>query len=220
MNFFTGLGIIKLFNSLFELIDPYTKDMVYWRGTKRISSTKMKRSLKFIGATKNEKFQSKDEFLRVLMRLRLGLSNENLADRFCISRTHCSNIFKTWIRLLSKTVGKLVAWLPKESVIESMPSIFKTAGHGKLRCIIDCFEVFIERPKKLDAQTATWSDYKSHNTIKFLIGISPTGFITFPSHMVTEQVTDSFVVVVGFLTAWIVMMKLWQIEDFRLQRNS
>ena len=101
-----------------------------------------------------------------------------------------------------------------------MPSIFKTAGHGKLRCIIDCFEVFIERPKKLDAQTATWSDYKSHNTIKFLIGISPTGFITFPSHMVTEQVTDSFVVVVGFLTAWIVMMKLWQIEDFRLQRNS
>ena len=63
MNFFTGLGIIKLFNSLFELIDPYTKGMVYWRGTKRISSTKMKRSLKFIGATKNEKFQSKDEFL-------------------------------------------------------------------------------------------------------------------------------------------------------------
>ena len=36
MNFFTGLGIIKLFNSLFELIDPYTKDMVYWRGTKNI----------------------------------------------------------------------------------------------------------------------------------------------------------------------------------------
>ncbi|XP_057316771.1 uncharacterized protein LOC130657789 [Hydractinia symbiolongicarpus] len=50
-----------------------------------------------------------------------------------------------------------------------------------LRCIIDCTEVFIERPKSLELQAQTWSDYKSHNTIKFLIGISPTGFITFLS---------------------------------------
>ena len=28
----------------------------------------------------------------------------------------------------------------------------------------------------------TWSDYKSHNTIKFLIGITPTGFISFLSN--------------------------------------
>ena len=54
-----------------------------------------------------------------------------------------------------------------------------------------------------------WSDYKSHNTIKFLAGIG------FPIHIVAEQVANSFVVIVGFLTAWIVMFKLWQIEDFR-----
>ena len=56
------------------------------------NNTKNKRSLKFIGAKKNKKLQSKDEFLLVLMRLRLRL---HLADRFCISATHCSNIFKT-----------------------------------------------------------------------------------------------------------------------------
>ena len=137
---------------------------------KKNNNTKIKWSLKFIGAKKNKKLQSKDEFLLVLMRLRLRL---HLADRFCISRTHCSSIFKTWIQLLSKAVGKLVAWLPKQSVIETMPKIFKTPGHGKLWCITDCSEVFIERPKKLDAQAATWSDYKSHNTIKLLIDISP-----------------------------------------------
>ena len=124
VNFFAGLGTIKLFNSLFELIEPYTRDMGYWHGTKRTASTKIKRSLKFIGAKKNKKLQCKDEFLLVLTRLRLGLLNEHLADRFCISPTHCSNIFKMWIRLLSKTVGKLVAWLPKESVMETMPKIF------------------------------------------------------------------------------------------------
>ena len=40
MNFFTGLGTIKLFNSLFQLIEPCTNDMVYWRGTKRITIRK------------------------------------------------------------------------------------------------------------------------------------------------------------------------------------
>ena len=36
--------------------------------------------------------------------------------------------------------------------------------------------MFIERPKSLSAQAATWSDYKHHNTFKFLVGIRPTGF--------------------------------------------
>ena len=56
--------------------------------------------------------------------------------------------------------------------METMPKIFKAPGHGKSWCITDCSEVFIERPKKLDAQAVTWSDYKSHNMIKLLIGIS------------------------------------------------
>ena len=77
--------------------------------------------------------------------------------------------------------------------MEAMPKIFKTAGHEKLRCIIDCSEAFMERPKKLDAQAATWSDYKSRNTIKFLIGISPTGFITFLSDTYGGRASDKFI---------------------------
>ena len=103
------------------------------------------------------------------MILRFGLLKQDLADRSCNSFTHYSNIVKTWIQLLSKTFGKLVTCLPTESVMETIPKIFETAGHGILWCITDCSEVFIQRPEKLDAPTATWSDYKSRNTIKFLI---------------------------------------------------
>ena len=78
------------------------------------------------------------------IKLRYELLNEDLTDRFCISPNHCSDILETSIRLLSKSVGKLLVWLPKESVAETMPKIFKTASHGKLRCTIDCSEVFIE----------------------------------------------------------------------------
>ena len=79
------------------------------------------------------------------MRLRLGLLNKDLTDRFCISPIHYSNIFKTCIQLLCETLGKLVAWLPKESVMETVSKSFKTTGHEILQCIVDCSEVFIER---------------------------------------------------------------------------
>ncbi|XP_057292614.1 uncharacterized protein LOC130621336 [Hydractinia symbiolongicarpus] len=131
------------------------------------------------------------EFLLTLMRLRLVLLNEDLADQFNISLATCSNIFTTWVRILSIVLGNcLVNWLPREAVRDHLPNIYKKMGHYKLRCIIDCTEVFIERPKSLELQAQTWSDYKSHNTIKFLIGISPAGFITFLSDCYGGRTSD------------------------------
>ena len=47
--------------------------------------------------------------------------------------------------------------------------------------IIDCFEVFTERPQDLLARAQTWSQYKHHNTVKFLMGVTPQGTIIFIS---------------------------------------
>ena len=68
------------------------------------------------------------------MRIRLGILNEDLADRFGIAPSTCSSIFKA-----------LVQWLPKESIMENMRKAFKKAGYGNVRVVIDCTEVFIER---------------------------------------------------------------------------
>ena len=103
---------MKLFNTLFELTEPYSKNMVYWRGKKGIAITTIKRNQKFTSDKKNKKLQSKDGFLLVVKRLRLVILNEDVADRFCIPPIHWSNIFKTLI-LLSKTVKKLVTWYLK-----------------------------------------------------------------------------------------------------------
>ena len=128
-----------------------------------------------------------------LMRLRLGFLNEDKAERFGVSPTRCSCIFTTWIKTLSKVWGKaLVVWPPKESIRRHLLKIFLKSGYGKYCVIIDCAEVFIERPKSLSAQAAaTWSDYKHHNTLKFLVGITPIGFILFISSCYgVEQVTN------------------------------
>ncbi|XP_057306739.1 uncharacterized protein LOC130644953 [Hydractinia symbiolongicarpus] len=74
-----------------------------------------------------------------------------------------------------------------------MPDIYKEKGYGNVRCIIDCSEIFIKRSKSLNVQAVTWSDYKHHNTVKFLFGISPTGYITFLSDCYGGRASDKFI---------------------------
>ena len=44
-----------------------------------------------------------------------------------------------------------------------------------------CFKIFIERPTLLVARAQTWSNYKKHNTVKYLIGITLQGSVAFIS---------------------------------------
>ena len=193
MNYYTGISSVLIFNTIFSLIQPYLSKVRYWRGTKVAKSwSKVQRSFR---PSSRKVLSQRDEFLLTLMRLKLGLQNEDLADRFGVSSTVCSNTFITMIRLLAKLLGDaLVVWLPREPIYQHMPEHFKKAGHSKCRVIIDCSEIFIERPKSLYTQAATWSDYKHHNTFKFLVGITPNGYISFLSDAYPGRCSDRFVI--------------------------
>ena len=187
MKFYTGLSSVKLFHELFDLLKPFINKMNYWRGPVRTST-----KIKSLEQREHKKMTLKNEFLSVLMWLKLALLNEDISDRFCVFPTISSNVFTTWIKVLNRTLRKaLVVWLHKEVILEHLPAKFKK-HHPKIHCVIDCSEVFIERPKAVDIQAAAWSDYKKHNTVKFLIGISPTGFITFLSDCYSGRASDQF----------------------------
>ena len=47
--------------------------------------------------------------------------------------------------------------------------------------MIDCTEIYIERPLNLQARAQTWYNYKNTNTIKYLIAITPVGAVSFLS---------------------------------------
>ena len=157
---------------------------MYWRGQTRATfSTKIRKNVSRLPV---KKLTYKDELLLTLMRLRLGILNEDLADRFGFYPTTCSTRYKTWIRLLRILLG--------DAIRDHLPNIYRKAGHQNLRCIINYTELFVEHPKALDLQAQTWSDYKSYNTIKFLIGISPNGYITFLSDFLKKKLLSLFIV--------------------------
>ena len=84
------------------------------------------------------------------------------------------------IRLFPQLLGHApVVWLPREVIWQNLQNVFRKEGYSNCRVILDCAEVFIEWSKSLRNQAYAWSDFKHHNTIKLLVGISPNGFITF-----------------------------------------
>lgn len=76
---------------------------------------------------------------------------------------------------------RLVRWPERDELRKTMPVSFRRAFKNHVAVIIDCFEVFLERPSSLLPRAQTWSRYKHHNTAKYLIGIAPQGAVTFIS---------------------------------------
>ena len=70
-----------------------------------------------------------------------------------------------------------------------MPKCFKDL-YPTTRVIIDATEVYIEKPSLLNLQYITFSNYKNNNTFKGLIGISPSGAITFVSSLFSVSISD------------------------------
>ena len=65
--------------------------------------------------------------------------------------------------------------------MHATPMQFRKHFGKKCAVSIDCFEVFIECPSNLIVRAETWSSYKYHYTVKFLIGITPQGTVSYIS---------------------------------------
>ena len=124
-------------------------------------------------------FTMDNHLLLILMKLKLGASNGDLSLRYNIKEEYVSKIVRTWLSKLANVFAKLIIWPEREALKENQPACF--SFFKNCVCIIDCTEIYIERPLNLKASAQTFSNYKSHNTIKYLIGITLAGAVSFLS---------------------------------------
>ena len=132
------------------------------------------------------------EFVLTLMKLKLNMPMQDLAYRFGISIATVSRTFSAWMVVLDARLAFLIRWPEREDLWQTMPQCFQVAFGNKTTVIIDCFEVFINRPSNLMARAQTYSNYKNHNTVKILVGITPQGSISFASNAWGGRTSDKF----------------------------
>ena len=150
--FFIGISNVHLFKWLLSLVKPNVE-----LTTKSISH--------------------ENHLLLVLMKLRHGYVNKDLVLGFNTNVTNIKNIFRTYLKALSDILRNFFVWPEREALRKNLPSSFKKFKNCVY--IIDCTEVFIERPFNLNARAQTLSNYQSRNTIKYLVGITPSGAVSF-----------------------------------------
>ena len=102
---------------------------------------------------------------------------------------------------LEKELGFILPFSTKEEVREiSKPNCFKKNCFKNLRAIIDCTEFYAAKPGKPSSQRSMYSQYKSSNTFKLLIALSPILHFNFVSKLYSGRISDKEIVnVSGFL---------------------
>ncbi|GFU44215.1 putative isl2eu-2 adi [Trichonephila clavipes] len=169
-NFYTKIQNVAFFTALLNLV---------LSGWKPLTNTSLEYS---------------EQLLLVFMKLRLGLLHEDFAFRFKISKSAASSIFKEWVRRLAEVLKKHIRVPSKQQYRRRVPAKFLKENWSRVTALIDCSEIFIDRAFNLDARALTFSQYKSHNTVKFLIACTPLGKVSFVSKLFGGRTSDKQII--------------------------
>ena len=136
------------------------------------------------------KFQ---QLILTLIKLRLSLSVQDISYRFKVSIPTVSRVFLNMVDIMNARLKPLICWPERDELRKTMPMSFRTNFGTRVAVIVDCFEIFIDRPSNLMARAQTWSSYKHHNTAKYMIGITPQGVISFISSGYGGRASDKMI---------------------------
>ena len=183
VTFYTGFPSYSTLKSVNDFLGPSVNNLKYSKKQEESSKWSRKKRLR------QRSLPPLEEFLMTLVRLRLGLFEQDLAHRFGVSQSTVSRITCTWINFLYLKLEELPLWPPKELVKSNLPKPFRS-NYLSTRVILDATEIYIEQPHPPELQQMTFSNYKNGNTYKALIGISPDGVITFVSSLFPGSISD------------------------------
>ena len=197
VQFDTGLPSAAVFYLLLEYLSPVGKrsDVVYngtaqnWmkEGSDPGNSEWRESDLQF-GRPSN--ISHADELFSMLVRLHLDLKVYDLAKCFELSQSSVSQIFSTWFNYCYLRLGMLPCWPDRNTFRDTMPAIFKEQ-YPNTTAILDATEIKVQTPSSLLLQSQTYSSYKSANTFKALLAVSPAGHVIFTSSLYTGSISDN-----------------------------
>ena len=127
--FYTGFQSYKHFMLFYNLIKPSAETMKYYYATGSRESRPDSRCMATI-----------DELFMFLVRIKLNLLEQDIADRFQVNIATISSKIITWANYLYFLLGSQPIWPTMESVEANMPAAFRDS-FPNTRVILDCTEI-------------------------------------------------------------------------------
>ncbi|XP_063919828.1 uncharacterized protein LOC135134883 [Zophobas morio] len=134
------------------------------------------------------KLNIKKLILLSLMRLKLDVPFTSLSIFFNVSHTTAQTYFQRIITNLAFCLKSVIRFPSQQEIKRSMPICFQ--NYSNTRIVLDCTELEIEKCKCLKCRIRTYSFYKGRHTVKFLIGVAPSGTITYLSKPYGGRASD------------------------------
>ena len=219
---YTGLKSQEFLDDLFEVIMKRVKDISYWKRAR--CSQDENTPPRSVRSQRKRELSHFEEYVMTLVFIRLGYDYHVLGDFFDVSKSVVSSVIITWINILYAVLADWIKWPSAEQVRTSLPKDFPTE-YADTRTILDCTEFFTVRPSNLSAMASTYSMYKHHNTLKVLLGITPTGLITFVSSVYGGNTSDRHIFETEFLDKLepgnaVMVDRGFNVGDLVLQRSA
>ena len=137
----------------------------------------------------------REQLIFTLVRLRRRPTLYALCSTFGISVGSGSKIFLTWVLFLEKELEFLISFSTLADMKDvRRPKVFRKPKYVNVRGIIDCTELYIEKPSLPSSQRRTFSHYKCYNTFKLLVSMSPICHLNFVSKLYTGSISDKEIV--------------------------
>ncbi|XP_062559097.1 uncharacterized protein LOC134223887 [Armigeres subalbatus] len=132
-------------------------------------------------------------FLMTLQKLRFDYFYKSLSISYEVCPATTSKYFLSTIYTLYKIFFNVVHWPSRDTLKKHTPQCFRDAFGDDTTIIIDCFEIRGQRSSNPIAAAQQWSDYKKGNTMKYLVGISPSGCVIFVSRGYGGRTSDKYI---------------------------
>ncbi|GAB6020286.1 hypothetical protein CHUAL_014115 [Chamberlinius hualienensis] len=134
--------------------------------------------------------QNADRLLLTLMRLKTGISSNILCVFFNIHHTTANRIFH---KTLTQIVVRTRDWITWPKKFENGEKVHACNYCSNCKVTVDCFEIKTVKPSTSEKQTSMWSEHKKSHTMKYLIGLTAGGIISFKSKGYGGSSTDEFI---------------------------
>lgn len=136
--------------------------------------------LRILEGSKRSKISHKDSLLIFLIKMKQNFDFSALSILFNSDRITMSQTFRRTLKFLSRACKNFIMWSSTGVLQSRRPMSFKKNSKNR-RVVVDWTSVNLEKPRDVEQRLQFYSKEKAAFTVKFLIGCTTNGFISFVS---------------------------------------